>query len=201
MAPLVPPLSSGAFYSPHPQVRRICLENSPQTLVQLNTAACNSRSYFTRTLKTFAPVVLQPQPAFLQLYLPCWILMRLRWYFGHKKGRISMRPSCILCGAEERTRTFTQLPAPDPEPGVSTNSTTSAGRCFYPLSSLFARVFSLFADTGLDREQGSLPKSLHAFARAKRASTSFSSAFTAAKKLCIPPQVRLDASALWPLLP
>src|SRR5205823_6942559 len=31
-------------------------------------------------------------------------------------------------GAEERTRTSTGLPPPDPESGVSTNSTTSAGR-------------------------------------------------------------------------
>src|SRR5437868_112742 len=34
----------------------------------------------------------------------------------------------LAAGAEERTRTSTGLPPPDPESGVSTNSTTSARR-------------------------------------------------------------------------
>ena len=49
----------------------------------------------------------------------------LKEKFGHKK-RPSKRAIFFVFGAEGETRTPMQLPALDPEPSVSTNSTTSA---------------------------------------------------------------------------
>ena len=60
-----------------------------------------------------------------------------------KKGWYHYQPLLSL-GAEGESRTPTPLPELDPEPSVSTNSTTSAQqKCIYAISAHLASIFCL----------------------------------------------------------
>ena len=61
-----------------------------------------------------------------------------------KKGRYCYQPLLSL-GAEGESRTPTPLPELDPEPSVSTNSTTSARKCVYRIRPLLASFFFRFS--------------------------------------------------------
>ena len=74
-------------------------------------------------------------------------ILRLRHATGQslqqKKGWYCYQPLLSL-GAEGESRTPTPLPELDPEPSVSTNSTTSAQqKCIYAISAHLASIFCL----------------------------------------------------------